>query len=144
MARTKADFKALRERVGLSQNDIADALGVNIKTVKRWEKPDFPYSAPDDAWAYLKEVLDSQRQQVSYLLAVVAKQVEELGNEPAVVPITYYRDQAMYDEYGRDEGPFGWPNAVARAVAVELERRGIGYEFRYPTEGAIRTPGSNY
>ena len=35
--RSKADFKCLRERVGLSQQDVASALGVNIRSVKRWE-----------------------------------------------------------------------------------------------------------
>ena len=75
---------------------------------------------------------------------MLAKQVEQLGGEPAVVHITYYRDQAMYDKYGRDDGPFGWANNVARMTAYELERRGIGYEFRYPNEGAVSTPGSKY
>lgn len=144
MERTKADFKALRERVGLSQHDVADAIMVSIKTIKRWENPSVPYEAPADAWEYLENVLEVQSNQVSYTLGVLAKQVEQLGGEPAVVPITYYRDQEMYDRYGRDDGPFGWANNVARLTAYELERRGIGYEFRYPNEGAVSTPGSKY
>lgn len=144
MTRTKAAFKALRESVGLSQQNVADALSVNVVSVKRWEKPTFPYNAPNDAWDYLEQVNQSQRQQVSYMLAVTAEQVESFGKDPAIVPITYYRDQKMYDEYGRDDGPYGWPNAVARKIAYELERRGIAYEFRYPTGGALSTPGSNY
>lgn len=134
MAKSKADFKALRERVGLSQADIATALGVNIKTVKRWEQPQFPYGAPQDAWDYLDSVLATQKQQVQYSLDVIAEQIEEFGKEPKTVTITYYRDQAMYDEYGRDDGPYGWTNAVARATAVELDRRGIDYEFCYPVD----------
>lgn len=50
----------------------------------------------------------------------------------------------MYDKYGRDEEPFGWPNAVARKLAYELGKRGIAYSFRYPDDGAVSTPGSNY
>lgn len=135
---TKAQFKALREMSGLSQQNVSAALDVNIKTVKSWENPArTTYSIPDYAWDYIEKVREAQRQQVSYMLAVVAKQAEELGEEPALVPITYYRDQAMYDRWGRDEGPFGWPNAVARAVAVELDRRGIEWEFRYPADGAV-------
>lgn len=144
MALSKAEFKAMRERAGLSQADVASALGVNIKTEKRWEQPHFTYDPPEDAWEYLNDVLEKQRKQVAYCLSVISKQVEALGFEPAMVPITYYRDQAMYDLYGRDPGPYGWPNAVARALAVELDRRGIAYEFRYPDEGAVSTPGSNY
>ena len=142
--RTKADFKALREACGLSQQNVADALGVHLQTIKRWEKPSFPYAVPDDAFSYLDSVAESQANQVSYMLGVVAKQVEQLGKNPVLVPITYYRDQQMYDKYGRDEGPFGWPNAVARKLAYELGKRGIAYSFRYPDDGAVSTPGSNY
>ena len=135
---TKAQFKALREMTGLSQQNIADALDVNLRTVKSWENPAREtYKVPDYAWDYLKKVDDTQAQQVSYMLGIVAKQVEEFGGDPALVPITYYRDQAMYYEFGRDDGPVGWPNAVARKVAYELGRRGIAYEFRYPQEGAV-------
>ena len=142
--RSKADFKALRERVGLLQIDIAKKLGVNIRSVKRWEDPSFPNRAPEDAWAILDEAMSMQRQQVSYACAVVAQQVESFGMEPVTVPITYYRDQRMYDEFGRDPGPFGQANANARAIGYELERRGIDVEYRYPCEGAIKTPGSGY
>lgn len=135
---SKAQFKALREIVGLSQGNVADALSVNIKTVKSWENPAREtYTVPEYAWDYLKKVRESQKNQVSYSLGVIAQQVENFGVEPVLVPITYYRDQAMYNEWGRDEGPVGWPNAVARQIAIELDRRGIPYEFRYPTEGAV-------
>ena len=60
------------------------------------------------------------------------------------MPITYYRDQDMYDEFGRGPGPYGQANANARAMAYELERRGIKVEFRYPSDGAVSTPGSRY
>lgn len=142
--RTKADFKALREACGLSQQNVADALGVHLQTIKRWEKPSFPYAVPDDAFGYLDSVAESQANQVSYMLSVVAKQVEQFGKNPVLVPITYYRDQQMYDIYGRDKGPFGWPNAVARKLAYELDKRGISYSFRYPDDGAVSTPGRNY
>ena len=39
MARGKADFRAQREQLGLTQQDVADALEINIKTVKSWEDP---------------------------------------------------------------------------------------------------------
>lgn len=145
MARGKADFKAQRERLGLSQQDVADALGINIKTVKNWENPKQPrYRVSDAAWEYLDRALDMQAQQVAYARSVVEKRIAELGREPAMISITYYRDQATYDRFGREEGPFGQANANARAIACELERMGIQVEFRYPDDGAIPTPGSNY
>lgn len=145
MTKTKAGLKALRERVGLSQQNVADALRVNIKSVKNWENPaKTAWRIPDDVWNYLEKVDEAQKQQVSFFLGALSKQVEELGDEPVLVPITYYRNQTMYEQFGRDEGPVGWANAVARLTAYELERRGIAYEFRYPSEGAIKTEGSNY
>lgn len=144
MARGKADFKARRERLGLTQQDIADALGINIKTVKNWENPKQPrYRISDAAWRYLDRALDMQAQQVAYACSVVEKRIDELGRHPAAVSITYYRDQATYDRFGREAGPFGQANANARAIACELERMGIQVEFRYPDDGAIPTPGSN-
>lgn len=144
MARGKADFKAQRERLGLSQQDVADALGINIKTVKNWENPrQTRYRISDAAWEYLDRAADVQAQQVAYACSVVEKRIDELGREPAVVTITYYRDQATYDRFGREAGPFGQANANARAIASELERMGIQVEFRYPDDGAISTPGGN-
>lgn len=145
MARGKADFKAQRERLGLSQQDVADALDVNIKTVKNWENPKQPrYRISDAAWEYLDRALDMQEQQVAYARSVVEKRIAELGREPTAISITYYRDQATYDRFGREAGPFGQANANARAIACELERMGIQVEFRYPDDGAIPTSGSNY
>lgn len=145
MARGKADFKAQRERLGLTQQDIADALDVNVKTVKNWENPrQTRYRISNAAWEYLDRAHDMQAQQVAYACSVVEKRIDELGREPAAVSITYYRDQATYDRFGREAGPFGQANANARAIACELERKGIKVEFRYPDDGAIPTPGSNY
>jgi transcriptional regulator with XRE-family HTH domain len=126
----KANFRALRERVGMSQQDVADALGVSCRTVKRWEHEADRREPPADAVGLLTKQLDVQRQMVGTCERVT----EEAGRMPSLVPITYYRDQSMYDEFGRDSGPFGVANANARAVAQELEALGCAVEFRYPCE----------
>lgn len=145
MERTKAAFKALREQVGLKQADLADALGVETRSVRRWESPAAEgYRAPEDAWRVLERAREAQRQQVAYALEVVRKQTSELGQSPAAVALTYYRDQEQYDACGRDKGPVGVANANARAIAEALEREGYSVEWRYPDEGAIQTPGSRY
>lgn len=145
MSRGKADFKARREQLGLTQQDVAQALTVNVKTVKNWENPrQTRYRISDAAWEYLDRAADMQAQQVACARSVIEAQSEALAGNTVVVPITYYRDQATYDRFGREAGPFGQANANARAIAGELERMGIQVEFRYPDDGAISTPGSNY
>lgn len=145
MSRGKADFKARREQLGLTQQDVAQALTVNVKTVKNWENPrQTRYRISDAAWEYLDRAADMQAQQVAYARSVIEAQSEALAGNTVVVPITYYRDQATYDRFGREAGPFGQANANARAIASELERMGIQVEFRYPDDGAISIPGSNY
>jgi transcriptional regulator with XRE-family HTH domain len=131
---SKAQFKALRERVGMSQQDVADALGVSCRTVKRWEHEADRREPPADAVELLTKQLDVQRQMVEYMVGTCEHVAEEAGRMPSLVPITYYRDQAMYDKFGRDTGPFGVANANARAVAQALEALGYEVEFRYPCE----------
>ena len=129
MARGKADFRVRREMLGLTQQDVADALNANVKTIKNWENPrQTRYRISDAAWEFLDCAADIQARQVAYARSVIEKHAEE---SPIVVPITYYRDQAAYDECGRDAGPYGQANATSRAIARELERMGIQVEFRY-------------
>lgn len=141
--RSKGGFKALRERVGMTQQDVADALDVRVRSVKRWEHESMPeYYAPDKAYELLESALETQRAAVAQCISVAEEQEREQGSDSSVVRITYYRDQAMCDQYGRDEGCFGMVNANARAVAQALERLGYTVEFRYPTEDAVPAPGS--
>lgn len=143
--RTKADFAALRETVGLTQANLADDLGVQARSVRRWEQPGQEgYEPPADAWGMLDSYADLQRQMVDHARETVMRTGEEAGRQPDEVVLTYYRSQEQYDELGRDEGWYGVANANARAVAAELARYGFKVRFAYPGEGAIETPGSRY
>ena len=139
---TKADFRATRETIGLTQGDVAKALGVALRTVKRWEHPDWQ-EPPEDAWAWLLVMHERHDalvdEAVDCALAIAAKR-----GAPEVVAITYYREQSQYDAHGREPGPYGFANSVAREVALDLNGEGIETEFRYPDDGAISTPGSRY
>ena len=139
---TKADFRAIRETIGLTQGDGAKALGVALRTVKRWEHPDWQ-EPPEDAWAWLLGMQERHDalvdEAVDRVLAIAAKR-----GAPDVVSITYYRDQAQHDAHGREPGPYGFANSVAREVALDLNGEGIETEFRYPDDDSISTPGSGY
>ncbi len=132
MERTKANLRALRDLVGYSQQDLAGALGVNPRSVKRWEDPAQPYWAPDAAWDVLEEALGVQRRMVDYAVSQVERVTGEAGRAPASVPVTYFRDQRMYDEHGRDGGDYQIANANARAIWRELDALGYPAELRYP------------
>ena len=138
---TKADFRAKRETMGLTQGDVARACGVSLRTVKRWEHPDWP-EPPDDAWEWLIGMHDRHDAAVDAMVDQALEMVRKHDLE--MVVITYYRDQAQYDTHGRDPGPYGFANSVAREVSLDLNGEGIETEFRYPDEGAISTPGSRY
>ena len=43
----KAEFRAMREMVGMTQATLADALGVEVRSVKRWESPSAPQVPPE-------------------------------------------------------------------------------------------------
>lgn len=139
---TKADFRATRETIGLTQGDVAKACGVSLRTVKRWEHPDWQ-EPPEDAWAWLRDILDRHDAMVDEAVGRALAIAAELG-EPETVVITYYRDQAQHDAHGREPGPYGFVNAVSREVALELSGEGLETEFRYPDDGAVQTPGSVY
>ena len=93
--------------------------------------------------AYLLDAL-TQESIAEHCREVTMRAQEETGRMPDAVTLTYYRSQEQYDELGRDEGWYGVANANARAVAAELKRYGFSVEFRYPDDGALRTPGSRY
>lgn len=134
---TKAGFRAMREALGLTQLDVADACGVRALTVKRWERPGFP-EPPEDAVEWLEGMADLHDDMVGQMVGLA---LESPADE---VRVTYFRDQAQYDASGRDDGPFGFANSVTRDVAAELTAKGMDVAFRYPDDGAVRTPGSRY
>ena len=135
-----AEFRALREQVGLSQQDVADALNVHVRSVKRWEDPEYPFEIPDDAWDVLDAAYDLQHRQVEYAVdkAVHAAEVTRHRGELPSVRISYWRTQADYDAvHPTDSGPYGQANAASRAVAEKL--RGLGFEVSF-VYGSTLTP----
>lgn len=141
--RTKATFKALRETVGLSQDNVAKDLGVSVISVKRWERPGYQYP-PADAWEYMLDAYRAHCDAVNGALDQVDEIADFVGRYPELVSITYWRTQEQYDRLERDPGHVGMINARARAVGGGLLEQGIEVEWRFPEEGAVSTPGSRY
>lgn len=132
MMRSAADYRALRESTGVSQNYVAQALSVNVVTVKRWERGISDILT--DAWQLLDELAALQELRVRDAVNAVRDAQTELGSEPQNVIITYYRSQKQYDEYGRDVAEYGFVNAISRRVASVLVEQGYMVVFEYPSE----------
>lgn len=113
-----ADLKAIRETVGMSQQDLADRLGVNVRSVKRWENPLYDYEAPEGAYEVVEDALARQHEVVAYAVNVAEKMDTETP-----VELTYSRGLTSESRMA---------NANVRLVGFILESRGheVVYLFK--------------
>lgn len=89
MIESKADFRAARERCGISQQMLATQARVKVLTVKRWEKPG-EADAPADVRAWLEHMLDLHVQAVAAALDAVDDMTGDQGKPPEHVDLMYY------------------------------------------------------
>lgn len=125
--RTKAEFRAIRETVGMTQGALARELGVEVRSVKRWESPTAPQVPPQDAWDVLDAALSAQRRGIATALGRVDEIAKERGAYPKSVMLPYWTSQDAYDEghYVDDGGDWRMANATNRLLAHALHERGI-------------------
>ena len=102
-------------------------------TVKRWEKPG-EAEPPADAQAWLEHMLTQHVEAVEAALDAVDGIEEVQGNPPDHVDLLYYRSQAHYDTYGRDDAVYSVVNARAREVGVRLQAEGYTVRYVYPED----------
>lgn len=129
--RTKAELRATRETVGMTQGALARELGVEVRSVKRWESPTAPQVPPQDAWDALDAALDTQRRGIATALGKVDELAKERGAYPKSVMLPYWTSQDAYDEghYVDDGGDWRMANATNRTLAERLHERGIRVEW---------------
>lgn len=127
MGRGKADFKARREDLGLSQQDVACAAKVSVATVKKWERPGCA-GPPNDAWEWLE---DRERIRSEKVDGIVIDTV--LHGDGGCSQLVYSRTQEQHEAMG-GRGPYGAANADARLVARTLRSLGFEVCFAYPDE----------
>lgn len=127
--RSKSEFKALRETVGITQRRLADDLDVTVLTVKRWESPSHPQNAPQSAWNLLDMLMERQDTAVRVALLEVDAVAEERGEQTEEVTLPYWSSDSDYYQHHatRDHGDESWSevNATTRRIAVALRDRGI-------------------
>ncbi len=139
MEHTKANFKALRETVGMSQAHFAKVFGINPRSVRRWENPDEVSCNPrEEAWAILEEARKAQIKALDAAMEAIDRIEEERGT-PKTVQLTYWSSAIAYAAAHPEEDPANWQmaNANARLTAHMLEEMGYKVEFGFPGLNAV-------
>ena len=138
----KAAFRAIRESVGMTQQTLADELGVEVRSVKRWEREydNGWYQPPQDAWDVLRAAQERQRQAVETALGKVDEIDAAVGRPPVSVALLYWLSEDDYLAFSTDAahgvaGDWRMANANARAVAVALNVIGVDVEWRNGADG---------
>lgn len=143
--RTKSEFRAMRESLGLTHQRLADELRVKVLSVKRWESPKYPQTAPTDAWALLDSLMDAQDKAVQAALDTVREVTEKQGMEPREVILPYWSSKADFDAHhyvSEPDASWSEVNATSRRVAIVL--RWLGYKVRWVDGAEYPTKPKNH
>jgi hypothetical protein len=130
MEYTKANFRAIREIVGMTQKELADTVGVDVHTVKVWEAKNTKWQPSPSAWEVLTSAKNQQDEVVCFSCDKARRVAQEAGEKPRVVIFKYWHDQKQYDEY-HNSGSFGMANANTRLAAAILKNDGFEVSFEY-------------
>lgn len=137
---TAANFRALREICGVTQQQVADVLGVSVLTVKKWEKG--VNRVPGDALSFIREAAAEHTRAVRTEVAEAASSAQP----GSALCLTYYRTQEQADLEaglaGGTAGPYQFLNAVRRSVGERLIDMGYLVSFKYPDEERIEAKRS--
>ena len=132
--RSKSEFKAIRERVGITQAALTSIMGVSQRSVRYWEHPISQRQPPEEAWRILDDALDRQRQVVSFALQKVDEAEETAGTKPNAVRLPYWLTEGDYVQWSTDAmlgiiGDWRMANANNQVLAIILEERGVNVEW---------------
>lgn len=124
--RSSAEFRMRREMCGIRTEELAEAIGVRLDTVKRMENPSKGNGPSLKAWAYV----DSAYMDLLDAVEAAVEQVEDLAEEfgePRSVRVAYRRIGMPT----RDGESVGAANAATRAAAIALITLGYSVEAEW-------------
>lgn len=132
---SKTEFRAIRELVGMTQATLAEALGVQERSVRRWESLEAPQEPPEDAWELLGDAEKRQEEGLALALNKVDGVRDVIGDGRLEVHIAYWASQSDYLEHSVDAkngvaGDYRMANANARALCAILEAEGVEVVFQ--------------
>jgi lysozyme family protein len=115
----------------MTQGMLADALGVEQRSVRQGGSPHAAAGASKDAWDVLDAALSAQRRGIAAALGKVDEVAQEYGSYPESVALPYWSGQDAYDggHYVDDGWDWRMANATNRLLAYALHERGIRVEW---------------
>ena len=136
--RTPAEFQATRKRVGLSCSDLAHALGIEVRTVRRWESPSSPAVPFDQAWDLLDARLETRRRAIDAAIDELEKQEKERGGIASVSLAIWPSDAAWSQAHPGEQGGARFANSINCAVADVAEALGYAVEWVWPETDLVK------
>ena len=134
---TRADFRALRERLGVSLKNLATTLGCDKKYLARMERGRDDDPMPfEKQFSALEDIEARFEPGVERIMADALGDPEVLASGRAVLP--YYNDQDGYRLVRCDDDFYTWENARLREAARRLRARGLAVEHRFACENGVR------
>jgi transcriptional regulator with XRE-family HTH domain len=115
---TDAEFKTIREFLGLTSEWLASHLGVDPRTIRHWEAGKY-------------QIPDGVRLEVERLEEVtggfIGNVVDALMDMPDPGVFVYRNDAEYHAAHPEIEFPASWHRAVVARVALEVPALRIGY-----------------
>jgi transcriptional regulator with XRE-family HTH domain len=115
---TDAEFKVIREFLGLTGDWLAEYLSVSPRTVRHWEQGKYPI--PDG----VRLTIEDLETRTSEFIGRIVEHLMDLP-DPAVIT---YRTDAEYHAANPDiPFPASWHRAVVARIALEVPALSIVY-----------------
>lgn len=131
---TDAEFKVVREFLGLTGDWLAAHLGVSGRTVRHWEQGKFPI--PDGVRLAVE---DLEARTGEFVGGLVAK----LLDLPVDGVVTYRTDEEYHAAHPDSKFPASWHRAVIARVAQEVPGLSIAYADQATLSSPAPTTQSN-
>jgi hypothetical protein len=118
---TDAEFRVVREFLGLTGDWLAAHLGVSSRTVRHWEQG--KYAIPDGVRL---EMEDLERRTAEFISGIVP----QLMDLPDPGVLTYRTDEEYHAAHPEVPFPASWHRAVVARIAQEVPALTIAYPPR--------------
>ena len=138
--RTGAEFRAIREKLGWSQREIAGELGEDHTTVKKWENPStvaYGWKIRPYVWEWLDKRVVEFENEVDEKIDQALEYFKYSGADSITIlyrRIGMYHSMKVKTRGHKHACPVGVANAVARTVGDYLVSEGYNVRYDWPED----------